>query len=135
MENKEAKKRYAKMLFNFGASQAEIAQKIGTTPATISNWAKEDDWKQKTETTRRKEITSSLLDKIKKLIDEEELTKAIKLSAIYKQLRGAESEENTSTLKALVEFAQIYKSKEEATIVANITKDFIQNIAESETTL
>lgn len=63
----ENKKSLARSLFMSGMNQAEIADKVGTTRATISRWAKEGGWN---ETRAAKNITRpELVNKLLKAID------------------------------------------------------------------
>src|SRR5436190_16086606 len=67
----EDKKYIAYILYMAGKDQKDIAEQVGVTPKTISEWAKVGAWKQKRSaaTITRDELINKVLSNVNKMLD------------------------------------------------------------------
>lgn len=70
-QDAEAMKHYAFILYMQNIQQNEIAQRCNTTPATVSEWKKKDNWEAKraAKTISMDELIAKALIKINQLLD------------------------------------------------------------------
>lgn len=82
------KKEFAEALYMQGMPQNAIAEKVGTTPNTISRWVKEGCWAEKRTamTLTRKSLQNELLAAIKEKIDQLRETDISKSAGVVDQL-------------------------------------------------
>jgi len=79
---------YAYLLYMKQVSQKEIAQRVGTSPQTLSKWAADDGWAEKraAKAISIDELIIKLLRKINDLLDDEKFN-ADALAKAVKQLK------------------------------------------------
>lgn len=67
----ENKKQIAYLLFMSGEEQKDIAEQVGVTPKTISEWSKAGAWRNKRAATEisRPELTNKILVSVSKILD------------------------------------------------------------------
>jgi transcriptional regulator with XRE-family HTH domain len=77
------KKEHAFMLYMNGMTQKEIAERVKTTPVTVSKWVKTDGWEQRRAASNitRPELVNKLLITINHLIERVMNSEDIELSA------------------------------------------------------
>jgi transcriptional regulator with XRE-family HTH domain len=79
----QKKKDHAFQLYVKGVTQKEIAERVGTTPVTVSKWVKSEAWEQRraAENITRKELVNKLLVAINKLIDSVLLSEDVEVAS------------------------------------------------------
>lgn len=71
----EGKKELAFILYMAGEQQKIIAERVGTTPKTIGEWAEKGEWKTKrsAKTITRTELVNKVLNNISEILDDGDL--------------------------------------------------------------
>lgn len=72
----ESKKELAFILYMTGEQQKVIAERVGTTPKTIGEWAEKGSWKEKrsAKTITRTELVNKVLNNISEILDAGDIT-------------------------------------------------------------